>query len=174
MIPNSSMRAFHHGRMRYALYPLLPILTFTALAMGMGQNRVQAFVLSCTLLMIASRAFFVGGTRRNAAIVGMRAGAIAFFAPVVAGHRHCEIGGECVAYCLVACIAAGLLAGFYCAWFTRADTELSAENTFTSAVLCVGLTTLGCTMAGFASFYGSALGFVAGVAGVQLWRRVYA
>ncbi len=165
-------RAFFQGRLRMALQPVLPVLAFAALSWRLGKTPVVVCVVAAIVLLTACAAFFLGRGFRRGAIVGLRAGAVSFFAPVLAGHNHCQLGGQCVAYCLLACLAAGFLAGGYAGWTIARFPRDRSEAFVVGALSCVSLSFLGCSMAGTASLYNLAGGFVLGSfpLGLAAWR----
>lgn len=157
-------RAFLRGRIGLGMQPLLPSLLAGGVSFALGKP-LQTVVLATLALAFASgAAFFFGQGFRKGTVLGFRAGCVAFFAPVLAGHSHCEIGGQCVAYCLLACLAAGVFSGGYVGFSIarkiRSHERISALGF--AAIVCVSLGFLGCTMVGVSSAYNLAAGFALG------------
>lgn len=165
-------RAFLRGRVQLALQPVMPIAALTYLSWRLGKPVATVALCSSVVLAASCLAFFWGQGFRRGAIVGLRAGAISFFAPVLAGHNHCQVGGRCVAYCLLACLAAGFLSGAYAGWTLARFQKQRREALLMSSITCVGTSFLGCSMAGASTLYSLIFGFFVGSLSLGLAMQI--
>jgi len=166
---DQARRAYEIGRLTRAVRWLLPVVTMTAIAAGLGVSVAAPVGVALALAVFGLR--WLGGPAAAGVAPGLSAGALAAMVPLVwmgAGACHGNCGGLCLLHCATGGIASGAA---LLSWLGRSRAPV--ETTLAAMMVGSLTATLGCVTPGLIGLSG-VLALAALTAPAMVMRRLAA
>lgn len=165
-------RAYEFGRLRLALFGVLPLVVLAAAVAGLSLRPWSVVVFGSAVVGLSAWLLWYGREPRRAVLPGVVAGLVPLFLSVCANLVHACGAEGCSTRCVPACALGGVVAGVGVVVMVK---ELGAplRSLWVASALALLTGSMGCACIGYAGIGSLGLGFVVGfVPGLLLrWFR---